>query len=100
MPANSSTASGIFTGSYDPNSKVLTYSVTYRGVTPTMAHIHTGAPGTNGPIIFTPGGLTSPITGTAFLSADEINDLLNNRLYFNIHSAMYPNGEIRGNIHQ
>lgn len=51
VPANSSTASGIFYGTYDSNSKVLTYNVTYRGVTPTKAHIHTGALGTSGPII-------------------------------------------------
>lgn len=100
VPANSSTASGIFTGTYDSNIKVLTYTVTYRGITPTAAHIHTGAPGMSGPITISFSGLTSPITGTFYLSLDEINDLLNNRMYVNVHSSTYGNGEIRGNIHK
>ena len=100
VPANSSTASGLFSGTYDGNSKVLTYNVSYRGIMPTAAHIHTGAPGTSGGISINFSGLTSPITGTAYLSLDQINDLLNNRMYVNIHSSAFPNGEIRGDIHK
>ena len=100
VPANNSTAGGLFTGSYDGNSKILTYSVTYRGLTPIAGHIHSGAPGMTGPISIAFSGLASPITGTAYLSLDQINDLLNNHLYVNLHSSAFPNGEIRGDIHK
>lgn len=44
-PANSK-ATGTFTGTYDPSSKTLSYTITYSGLTgePTAAHFHGPAP--------------------------------------------------------
>jgi len=98
VPANPSTASGSFTGVYDKATKVLTYTVTYQGLTPTAGHLHRGAPGTNGPVIYPFSSLTPPISGTAtFTQADE-DLLLNGGFYVNLHTPAYPGGEIRGNI--
>ena len=97
-PANNSTATGTFAGTYVSSSKQLTYTVTYQGLTPSMAHIHTGAPGATGSVAIPFANLTSPITGTVTLSPDQANDLLNNRLYVNIHTSTFSNGEIRGDI--
>ena len=98
VPANNSTATGTFAGTYVSTSKQLTYTVTYQGLTPSVAHIHTGAPGATGQVAIPFANLTSPITGTVTLSPDQANDLLNNRLYVNIHTSTFSNGEIRGDI--
>ena len=100
VPANSSTATGNFTGTYDSKSQQLTYTVTYQGITPTVAHIHTGAPGTSGSVAIPFANLTSPIMGTVTLTPEQADNLLNNRMYVNMHSSTYGNGEIRGDIHK
>ena len=98
VPAVTSTATGEFLGAYDSGTKQLTYTVTYRGLTPTIAHIHIGAPGVKGVVAIPFANLTSPITGTVTLSLSQADNLLNNSMYVNMHSNAYPDGEIRGNI--
>lgn len=81
------------------------------------AHIHVGAPGTNGPIIFSlyqsvidgpfagsrSGTLqsfnleTQPARGVSSMS-DAINAILSGNAYVNVHTAAFPNGEIRGQL--
>ncbi len=100
VPANSSTATGNFTGTYDSSNRQLSYTVTFQGIMPSNAHIHTGAPGTSGSVAIPFASLTSPIIGTATLTADQANSLLNNGMYVNMHSTAFPNGEIRGDIHK
>ncbi len=98
VPANNSAATGTFTGSYNSNTKQLTYTVVYQGLTPTIAHIHTGAPGTSGAVAIPFSNLASPIMGTVTLSSDQATQLLSNGMYVNIHSTAYSGGEIRGDI--
>ena len=98
VPANGSAATGNFAGTYDSSNKQLTYTVTFQGLTPTSAHIHTGAPGTSGAVAIPFASLTSPITGTVTLTADQATQLLNNGMYVNMHSNTYANGEVRGDI--
>ena len=99
VPANNSTATGTFAGTYVSTSKQLTYTVTYQGLTPSVAHIHTGAPGATGSVAIPFANLTSPITGTVTLTPEQADNLLNNRMYVNIHTAgTYSGGEIRGDI--
>ncbi|MBF9238097.1 CHRD domain-containing protein [Hymenobacter sp. BT683] len=98
VPANASTANGTFAGIYTSSNKQLVYTVTYQGMTPTIAHIHTGAPGTSGSVAIPFQNLTSPITGTVTLTAEQADNLLSNRMYVNLHSAAFPSGEIRGDI--
>ena len=100
VPANASVATGTFVGSYNSGSKQLTYTVTYQGLTPSIAHIHVGAPGAAGPVAIPFANLASPITGTVTLTSDQANNLLTNSMYVNLHSNAYPNGEIRGDIHK
>ena len=93
-----STATGAFSGTYNSTDSKLTYTVTYQGFTPTSAHIHLGIPGANGPVAIPFATLTSPITGSITLTADQADKLLNNGMYVNMHSAQFSGGEIRGNI--
>ncbi|HEX8506171.1 MAG TPA: CHRD domain-containing protein [Hymenobacter sp.] len=93
-------ATGTFTGTYTKVGTVqkLNYTIVYQGLTPTIAHIHTGAPGTAGAVAIPFTNLASPITGTFTLSPEQAENLLNNRMYVNIHTAAYGGGEIRGDI--
>lgn len=71
------------------------------GVKATMAHIHIGKAGTNGPVIITltrngDNGWTIP-SGSK-LSAAEYKAYQAGELYANVHSAEHKGGEIRGQL--
>lgn len=103
VPANLSTATGTATFTYNPNTYILSGTVNFTGIVATMAHIHLGAVGSSGAIVFPLGGAspTSPISfvSTA-LTTQEQSDLMNGLYYVNVHSAALPAGEIRGQLIQ
>ena len=99
VPAVTTQATGNVTGTYNPTTKVLTYTVTYAGLTPTAGHFHIGAPGTNGSVSITfPSVASSPITGTATLSDSQRDALLGGNMYANLHTTANGGGEIRANV--
>lgn len=64
------------------------------------AHIHQGAIGVNGGVIF---GLTANFNGTTAngtltLTEAQQRDLMTGKYYINLHSTTFPGGEIRGQI--
>lgn len=75
-------------------------SVTTKGVAGTAAHIHMGAAGKNGPVIvpFTKDGDTYKAPAGAKLNADQMKAFKAGELYFNVHSAANPGGELRGQL--
>ena len=97
--STTSTATGTMMGMLDTTSNVLSYTVTYQGLTPTGGHIHRvdSANGT-GAVVIPFASLTSPISGTASLRKAQRDSILAGQYYVNLHSAAYPNGEIRGDI--
>jgi hypothetical protein len=100
VPPNSTTmATGTATLSYNKTTKVFTLNVNYSGLTPTDGHIHVGAVGADGPVVFPLTSLTSPIsfTSPALTTAQE-TDLLSNLYYVNLHTTAFPGGEIRGQL--
>lgn len=101
MPPNASAAAANGIATVDVATQVLTATVTSTGMVGTAAHIHSGAPGTNGPVVF-PLTETPPGSGrwstTVTLSGEELHLLLSGNYYINIHSLTFPNGEIRGQI--
>lgn len=104
VPPVSTSATGSYKANYNRETKVLSYTVTYQGLTPTMGHIHsvtaTTAAGNNGPVSIGFGSLTSPIIGQATLTQDQQDAMYGKRTYANLHTATNGNGEIRGNIVQ
>ncbi len=101
-PPNSSAGTGALKGTYDTDTKKLTWSVTYSGLTgpATAAHFHGPAgPGVAAPVEVPATGVDqNPITGSAILTDAQAKDLLDGNLYFNIHTAANKAGEIRGQV--
>jgi hypothetical protein len=101
-PPNSSAGTGSLTGTYDTDTKKLTWSVTYSGLTgaATAAHFHgPAAPGTAAPVEVPATGVDqNPIVGSAVLTDAQAKDLLDGKMYFNIHTQANKAGEIRGQV--
>lgn len=94
------TETGNATLTFNSTTKIFTITVTHTIDTPTNGHIHKGAIGVGGGVVFpfaTP--FTSPINYTSpALDALQEADLMANLYYVNIHTAAYPAGEIRGQL--
>ncbi len=101
-PPNSTAGTGSLKATYDTETKKLTWSVTYSGLTgpATAAHFHGPAgPGKPAPVeVPAPGADKNPIVGSATLTDSQSKDLLDGNLYFNIHTEANKAGEIRGQV--
>jgi hypothetical protein len=98
-PAVTTSATGNVSATYNKTTKILAYTVTYAGLTPTMGHFHIGAPGVAGPVVITfPYLAYSPITGSTLLSQVQEDALLAGNMYANLHTATNTGGEIRANV--
>jgi hypothetical protein len=98
---NSSTATGSATANFNKDTKILTINMTYTGVTATNMHIHKGATGVGGDVLYRLGTapFSSPVSYTSpALPSGQEDSLMNNLYYLNIHSAAFPGGEIRGQL--
>lgn len=105
MPVTGTTATATLTGTYNAGDSVLTYTITWSGLTADVAAMHFHAPASveesASPIIaitgFTP-ATEGTVSGTATLTADQASQLLYGKWYYNIHTATYPGGEIRAQV--
>ena len=92
---------GVLSAELDTHTDVLTYKVTYSGLTgpATMAHFHGPAKaGQNAPPIVVVDDPASPISGRVSLTKAQVSDLEKGLWYFNVHTAANPGGEIRGQV--
>ena len=114
-PAPVSNGYGRITALYDRTSKVLTYNVNWKlqddAVPRTHEagnnHIHGPADvGTGAPIVIpfpdlpltNSGNVSGSITLTAEQATAVETDLIEGRMYYNIHSTLYSGGEIRAQL--
>jgi hypothetical protein len=101
VPPNQSAATGKVEASFDTATKVLTYTVTFSGLSgpAVAAHFHGPAEvGKNAGIVVHFPAVSSPVKGTATLTDAQAADLLAGRWYANIHTQQIPSGEIRGQL--
>ena len=107
VPPVISPGSGSLVGTYDDVTNELDFLLSFSGLlSPTnAAHFHAPAPpGVNAPVIisFVPGfplGVTSGNYANTFtLTVGQETQLLSDLMYVNIHTDMFPGGEIRGQL--
>ncbi len=102
VPASNSNGSGTLSANLDKTTRVLSWTVTYSGLSgpATAGHFHgPAATGQNAGVAlpFT-GSLESPIRGTATLTPAQMDAVMNGNWYVNLHTAANPGGEIRGQV--
>ncbi len=102
VPANASTGSGTLEASLDKQTSVLSWTLSYSGLTGPVKAGHFHGPAVAGSnagvaLAFT-GSVESPIKGSATLTAAQIDDLMAGKWYVNLHTAANPGGEVRGQV--
>ena len=100
VPPVSSSGSGTGTITVGED-KSVSGSVKTTGVNGTMAHIHNGAAGKNGPVIIPltkDGDGTWTVPSGAKLTDAQYAAFKAGDLYVNVHSAQHQSGEIRGQL--
>ena len=102
VPANTSAGTGTVDAVLNKETNLLRWKVNYSGLTgpATMAHFHgPAAMGANAGIALPwPAPIMSPMEGSATLTPTQMADLMAGRWYANIHTAAYPDGEVRGQM--
>lgn len=91
---------------YDPSTRVVTWNISFSGLSSqaTMAHFHGPAPaGKNAGVkvwLSQKGSMemTSPLSGQATLSPDDARMFEAGDMYINVHTRKNPDGEIRGQV--
>lgn len=102
-PANASVSTGTSTVALSDDLSRIAYFLSVTGaLTPTMSHIHAGAVGVAGPVIFPLSTAFNPgdiVSGTSAITADQVQTLLSGDYYVNVHSTDFPGGELRGQLY-
>lgn len=76
-------------------------NITTEGLNATMAHVHIGAMGMNGPVIITLVKTTDTVWSVpqdSKLSAEQLTAFRAGRLYVNVHTEANKGGEIRAQL--
>jgi hypothetical protein len=106
-PAVTTSGTGTVEATYNRLTKTLNYKVTFSGLTGAAAAAHIHGPGEGGiaagvlqAFVGFPAAAAGTYSGSLYVDGVKIqeNELLNHRYYVNIHTAMFPGGEIRGQI--
>ncbi len=101
VPPTTGSGSGTATVTLDTATKMVTYSVTYSGLSgpAAAAHIHCGAAaGANSGVAVAFPKADSPISGSATLTDAQMADLEAGKCYVNVHTAANKGGEIRAQL--
>jgi len=105
-PPNASPATGFATVTLNSLETMITVDMFWSGLSApaTASHLHGPAgPGVNAPVVFSltgvSGFVSGSISGEVFaITPTEVSWLENGLMYVNIHTSVFPGGEIRGQL--
>jgi hypothetical protein len=101
VPPNNSAGTGTADITLDTDANKVTWTITQQGLTgdATAAHFHGPAKvGENaGPIVDITANMMS---GSADVTPEQLTMIREGNTYVNVHTAQYPDGEIRGQVLQ
>ena len=99
-PPVASTAVGRGAVVVNPTTKAITGGITFTGLTgnPSGAHIHRGNTSIAIALVIAADNATATVPPNTTIADADYAELLAGTLYFNVHTASNPDGEIRGNI--
>lgn len=99
VPATDSMAMGTAEVTLDTEAKTVTWSYTHDGLSGDMtaAHIHGPATATENapPVIDT---MSETMKGSGPITDAQVAEMIAGMYYFNVHTAKFPDGEIRGQL--
>lgn len=99
VPAITTPHRGGCMGRFDAGTSRLTMVCTHDVPDATVMHLHRGAAGVNGSVVFDLGNPTSPVLATwSDMTPADVADLLAGNFYVNVHTPGRPGGEIRGQL--
>jgi hypothetical protein len=101
-PATDSKGEGTVDATYDTDTKMLTWVITYKALSGPVTAAHFHGPAEMGakadPVVPLAAPYDSPISGGATLTDAQYADLAKGLWYFNLHTDKCPDGEIRGQM--
>ena len=103
VPPAATSGTGMAEIQHDPATNKIRWRVTHSGLSGpiTGAHIHgPAAAGANAGVVgpFSGDMSKSPLTGEATITPTQFGDLAAGLWYVNLHTAKFPNGEVRGQL--
>jgi hypothetical protein len=106
VPSVTGNGTGTITGTYDPNTRMMTYTSAWTGLSgaPTSAGFYNGASGVSGTAVGTPWALGTGLTGTGnfsgsmTLTSEQADQLTAGNWYYSYSTAGNTGGEVRGQI--
>jgi hypothetical protein len=109
IPSNTSLVTGDVDGTLNQDTRILKLNIMYNdsldstyadtAFIPVAWHIYKGTADSIGTSVINLGTtFATPFAFTDTLTAEQVTDLKAGAYYVNIHSAKFPNGEIRGQL--
>ena len=104
VPTNASTATGYARIVVNESALTINYTVVFNNLTSAQSGAHIHAPAAIGvnagvaigfPVV---GGTSGTLTGTLPITGTQIAQIRSHMGYVNVHSTMFPGGEIRGQL--
>lgn len=100
VPPVTSSGRGVFTVKLSEDLTMISYTLSVTGLTDiTTAHVHLGKIGESGSVVIPiASGSFTETGGSAVITSEQLEFLLSEQFYVNVHTTQNPAGEIRGQI--
>jgi CHRD domain len=99
VPPNDSPGTGTAEVTLDTDANKVSWKITHQGLTGDLAAAHFHGPakvGENaGPVVDIS---SNPMEGSADVTPEQLQMIREGNTYINLHTAQYPDGEIRGQV--